>query len=412
MEKKHIDATLVFLILALVIFGLIMMSSVSVYSSNTVTERMVALGKLAKGNNYFYLQRHLMYVLIGIVALAITSKVPYTFLEKYAKNIFGATFVLLVAVLFVGEEYNGAKWWLNIPWVPSIQPVEFMKIGLILMLAYFAKKKKNILSDFWEGFVPFFVMVGAVFVLLILQPDFWSILILAPVMIALYFIGGGNPRYIWVSLIVCLIGAGTIYGLGKISVTWENGRNQNPLNYISLRIDNFIRDNKELIEKPNPDGKDYQTKQWLIAIGSGWFFGLGFGKSIQKFGYLPEVQWDFIFSVIVEELGFLGACVVIGIYFMIAYRGYLIARSVKDPFAQYVAFGITTLIFVQAGINIGVNLNIVPLTGVTLPFVSYGGSSLLSMLICVGILLSISRHREYRPQKITDIFSAERRIVL
>jgi cell division protein FtsW (lipid II flippase) len=116
--------------------------------------------------------------------------------------------------------------------------------------------------------------------------------------------------------------------------------------------------------------------------------------------------------VIVEELGFLGACVVIGIYFMIVYRGYLIARSVKDPFAQYVAFGITTLIFVQAGINIGVNLNIVPLTGVTLPFVSYGGSSLLSMLVCVGILLSISRHREYRPQKITDIFSAERRIMI
>jgi cell division protein FtsW len=412
MEKKHIDATLVFLILALVIFGLIMMSSVSVYSSNTVTERMVALGKLDKGNNYFYLQRHLMYVVIGIFALAITSKIPYTFLEHNAKKIFGGTLILLIAVLFVGEEYNGARWWLNIPWVPSIQPVEFMKIGLILMLAYFAKKKKYILHDFWDGFIPFFVMVGMVFLLLILQPDFWSILILAPVVIALYFVGWGNPRYIGVSILVSLIGAGSVYGLGKISVTWENWKNQNPLNYISLRIDNFIRDNKELIEKPNPDGKDYQTKQWLIAIGSGGFFGLGFGKSIQKFGYLPEVQWDFIFSVIVEELGFLGACVVIGIYFMIVYRGYLIARSVKDIFAQYVAFGITTLIFVQAGINIGVNLNIVPLTGVTLPFVSYGGSSLLSMLVCVGILLSISRHREYRPQKITDIFSAERRIVI
>jgi cell division protein FtsW len=412
MEKKHIDATLVFLILALVIFWLIMMSSVSVYSSNTVTERMVALGKLTASNNYFYLQRHLMYVLIGIFALAVTSKIPYSFLERHAKHIFGGTLVLLTAVLFVWEEYNGARGWLNIPGIPSIQPVEFMKIGLILMLAYFIKKKRNVLHDLTDGFLPYFVMVGAVFFLLILQPDFGSILILAPVVIALYFVGWGNSKYIGISILVSLIGAWSVYGLGKIVIAWESGKNKNPLNYISLRIDNFIRDSKELIEKPNPDGKDYQTKQWLIAIGSGGFFGLGFGKSIQKFGYLPEVQWDFIFSVIVEELGFIGACVVIGIYFMIAYRGYLIARSVKDPFAQYVAFGITTLIFVQAGINIWVNLNIVPLTGVTLPFVSYGGSSLLSMLVCVGILLSISRHREYRPQKITDIFSAERRIVI
>lgn len=193
---------------------------------------------------------------------------------------------------------------------------------------------------------------------------------------------------------------------------WASGKNQNPLSYISLRIDNFIRDNKELIEKPNPDGKDYQTKQWLIAIWSGGFFGLGFWKSIQKFWYLPEVQWDFIFSVITEELGFIGAFILISIYLAIVYRWFDIARSVKDPFAQYVAFGITLLIFVQAGINIGVNLNIVPLTGVTLPFVSYGWSSLLSMLVCIGILLSISRHREYRPEKITDIFTSERRIVL
>ncbi len=412
MEKKHIDATLVFLILALVIFWLIMMSSVSVYSSNTVTERMVALGKLTESNNYFYLQRHLMYVLIGVFALALTSKIPYTFLERHAKHIFGGTLVLLTAVLFVWEEYNGARGWLNIPGIPSIQPVEFMKIGLILMLAYFIKKKRNVLHDLADGFLPYFVMVGAVFFLLILQPDFGSILILAPVVIALYFVGWGNSKYIGISILVSLIGAWSVYGIGKVDIKNSEWRNSNPLNYISLRIDNFIRDSKELIEKPNPDGKDYQTKQWLIAIGSGGFFGLGFGKSIQKFGYLPEVQWDFIFSVIVEELGFIGACVVIGIYFMIAYRGYLIARSVKDPFAQYVAFGITTLIFVQAGINIWVNLNIVPLTGVTLPFVSYGGSSLLSMLVCVGILLSISRHREYRPQKITDIFSAERRIVI
>lgn len=412
MEKKHIDATLVFLILALVIFGLVMMSSVSVYSSNTVTEKMVALGKLDKSNNFFYLLRHLIYVFIWVIALAITSKIPYSFLEKNAKNIFWIAFVLLLAVLFVWEEYNWAKWWLNIPWMPSIQPVEFMKIWLIVILAYFMKKKKQMLQSFFDGFIPFFVIVGWVFLLLILQPDFWSILILAPVAIWLYFVWWWRSKYIGISFFVCLMGAWIIYSLWKITMEWASGKNQNPLSYISLRIDNFIRDNKELIEKPNPDGKDYQTKQWLIAIWSGGFFGLGFWKSIQKFWYLPEVQWDFIFSVITEELGFIGAFILISIYLAIVYRWFDIARSVKDPFAQYVAFGITLLIFVQAGINIGVNLNIVPLTGVTLPFVSYGWSSLLSMLVCIGILLSISRHREYRPEKITDIFTSERRIVL
>ena len=267
------------------------------------------------------------------------------------------------------------------------------------------------MDDFTEGFVPFFIIVWATFLLLILQPDFWSILILAPVVISLYFIGWGNSKYLAISLGICIIWAMSVYGIGKIEIKNSEWLNTNPLNYISQRIDNFIRDNKELIEKPNPDGKDYQTKQWLIAIGSGWFFGLGFWKSIQKFWYLPEVQWDFIFSVITEELGFIWAFILIMFYLIIVYRWFLIARSVKDIFAQYVAFWLTMIIFVQAGINIWVNLNIIPLTWVTLPFVSYGGSSLLSMLMCVGIILSISRHREYRPQKITDIFSKERRIV-
>ncbi len=412
MEKKHIDAPLVFLTLALVIFGLIMMSSVSVYWSNSLTARLVERGILDEPNNYYYLIRHIKSIFIGILALIIASKIPYTLLEKYAKSIFATTFILLLSVLLIGEEYNGAKWWLNIPLLPSIQPVEFMKIGLIIILAYFAKKKRHLMDNFFDGFIPFFIIIGAVFFLLILQPDFWSILIVAPIVIALYFVWGGSTKYLAISFFVCSLWALSVYWLWKIDVSGESGRNTNPLSYISQRIDNFIRDNKELIEKPNPDGKDYQTKQWLIAIGSGWFFWLGFGKSIQKFGYLPEVQWDFIFSVIVEELGFLWAFILISIYLTIAYRWFTIARSVKDIFAQYVAFGITLLIFVQAGINIGVNLNIIPLTWVTLPFVSYGWSSLLSMLICIGILLSISRHREYKPQKITDIFGTERRVVL
>lgn len=184
------------------------------------------------------------------------------------------------------------------------------------------------------------------------------------------------------------------------------------ISYISSRIDSFFRSNKEITESKTNDKKDYQLKHGFIALGSGGFSGLGFGKSIQKFGYLPEVQGDFIFSVIVEELGFIGAFFLIAVYLTIVHRGLYIARSVKDLFGKYLAFGITVWIFIQAAINMGVNLNIVPLTGVTLPFVSYGGTSLIALTVAVGMLLSISRYAEYKPQNLSDALQAKRRIVL
>ena len=262
------------------------------------------------------------------------------------------------------------------------------------------------MADFLEGFIPFFVIGTLVFLLLAFQPDFGSILIIAPVLTALYFVAWGSIRYLMISFLACMIGAMSIYFLGKMG--WPGGSS---LGYISSRIDNYFDDSHTLFEKGNDDSKIYQTKQWLLAIGSGGFFWLGFGKSIQKFGYLPEVQWDFIFSVIVEELWLFGAILLFSAYFTIAYRWYAISRGVKDPFAKYSAFGITTLILVQMFINVWVNLNVVPLTGVTLPFVSYGGSSLISLMIATGILLNISRFVEYGPQgTVSRIIGAQKRI--
>ncbi len=404
MQKKSIHTTLVFLILALVIFGMIMISSVSVYSSFKVTSRMVAAGILGETQNNFYLLRNIFNVAMGVSIMVVCSKIPYHIFEKFARHIFIIGVGFLSLVFIIGTEYNGAKWWIDIPWLPSLQPVEFMKIGLIIMLAYFLKKRRAMISDVYMGFIPYFFYVGVVFLLLIFQPDFGSILILAPVSIALYYVWWGNIRYIFVAIIVAFIGATLVYGVGKIAPSTGVG-------YISQRIDNYFRNSHDIVETNNRDDKDYQMKQWLIAIGSGWFFWLGFGKSIQKFGYLPEVQWDFIFSVIVEELGFFGAFLLISLYLLITYRGFLIARSVKDPFARNLALGITIWILVQASINIGVNLNIVPLTGVTLPFISYGGSSLFALMIGVGILLSISRHMEYKPQNLSDILQAKRRVI-
>jgi cell division protein FtsW len=365
---------------------------------------MVALGILGETQNYFYLLRTIFNVAMGIFIMIVCSKIPYHFFEKYARHIYVTSLIFLLMVFIIGTEYNGAKWWIDLPWLPSLQPVEFMKIGLIIMLAYFLKKRRAMIADTYMWFIPYFAYVWLVFLLLIFQPDFGSILILAPVTIALYFVGWGNLRYIIFAIILALVGATWVYTLWKIApTTW--------VWYISQRIDNFFRNSHDIVETNNRDDKDYQMKQWLIAIGSGWFFGLWFGKSIQKFGYLPEVQWDFIFSVIVEELWFFGALILLSMYMMITYRGFLIARSVKDPFARYLAIGITIWILIQASINIWVNLNIVPLTGVTLPFVSYGGSSLFSLMIGVGILLSISRHMEYKPQNLSDILHAKRRVI-
>lgn len=185
-----------------------------------------------------------------------------------------------------------------------------------------------------------------------------------------------------------MIFALSIYGLGKHS----DPTDRNSFSYITDRVDNFLADNQNAIQNKTIN---FQTEQGLIAIGSGGFFGLGFGKSIQKFGYLPEVEGDFIFSVISEELGFLGVLFLVSLYLYIGWRGFLIAEATADLFGKYVATGITTLILSQAFINIGVNLNILPLTGITLPFISYGGSSLLSLMLAIGVLLNISRTADY-----------------
>ena len=393
MQKKSIDTPLIFIVIALVIFGMIMISSVSVYPSFKTTSRLVTQWVLEESNNYYFLSKNIFHVIVGFVALMFFTKLPYQVLEQYVKPIFFTGLLVMLYVLFFWAEYNGARWWLDIPGLPSIQPVEFMKVALILFLAYFIKKRRTSLSNFSEGFLPFFLITLSVLLLLAFQPDFGSILIIAPIIIGLYFVAGGNVRYLTLAFWLATLWAIGVYFLGKTDTGSPNG-----FTYISSRIDNYFEESQSLFEKGNEDSKIYQTKQWLLAIGSGWFFGLGFGKSIQKFGYLPEVQGDFIFSVIIEELWFIGAILLLSAYLTIVYRGFSIARGVKDPFGKYTAIGITLLIMIQMFVNIGVNLNVIPLTGVTLPFVSYGGSSLISLLAATGILLNISRHVEYIPQ--------------
>ncbi len=385
---KSVDYKLFFTVLFLMIFGMIMISSVSVYSSYRVTELMAKAWKIDEPYNYFYVIRNIIHVVISLVVLWIVSKIPYRVFEKYIKVIAWVILFMLLFVLIKWMTIKWASWWINIPGLPfTIQPTEFLKFWLIIFLAEYFKANKHKMYDFKQGFIPYAIIIWIVTVLVWLQPDFWTLMIILPVVAIIYFVSWSNLKYlsiVWLLWIFLIIGVYLAWDYDK--QTWKS---LNKLGYITKRIDNFLDDNKTAIKNKTIN---YQTEQGLIAIWSGGFWGLWFWNSIQKFGYLPEVQWDFIFSVIVEELGLVGAFVLLSLYLYIAYRGFYIASRVDDLFAKYSVIWISSWIIIQAFINIWVNLNIVPLTWVTLPFISYWGSSLLALAIAVGFMLNVSRY--------------------
>ncbi|NCP77240.1 FtsW/RodA/SpoVE family cell cycle protein [bacterium] len=190
MQSKSIDYSIFFIVLSLIVFGMIMISSVSVYPSFKVTSFMVTKGLLVEPNNYFYLLKNITHVILGFLLFAIVVKTPFSFFEKYAKHIFIAGISSLILVLFIGATYNGARGWINVPFLPfSIQPVEFMKFGLIIYLAYFLKRRRSQIADFYNGFLPYMFNFVIIMFLLVLQPDFGSILICTPLVVAMFFVG-------------------------------------------------------------------------------------------------------------------------------------------------------------------------------------------------------------------------------
>lgn len=390
MNTKNIDYKLFFTVLALVIFWMIMISSVSVYSSYRVTNLMVAKWEIAEAYNYFYVLRNIIHVIVWMFVMALVVKINWRFFEKYAREIFGFSIILLIVVLVVWITLKWATGWISIPWIPfTIQPSEFLKIWLILFLAYFFKKNYNHLKDFQKWFLPFILILWWVMLLLGLQPDFWTVMVVVPIAVIMYFYAWMNWKHLFISVLLGFFSLFVVYSMWDYDK--ETLKNKNTFWYIKQRIDNFLDDNENAIKNQTIN---HQTKQALIAIWSGWFGWKGFWGSIQKFWYLPEVQWDFIFSAVIEELWFFWWFTLLIMYMFIAYRGLKIANNSKDKFVKFVAVWISTRILWQAFVNIWVNLNIVPLTGLTLPFVSYGWSSLLSLMIWLGILLSVSRDVE------------------
>lgn len=371
-NNRPIDTSLAFAFVILVLFGIAMVSSVSVYESYQLTEEMVNQGYLDEPSNGFYLWRHFQRVVIAIPLFLLGMVLPLTFWKKAALPLFIISWLLLIALFIpgIGATYGSANSWIDLPFLPSIQPVEMVKLGLIFYLAVWMEKRQEVVRSFQYGFIPFTILLSMVVVLLAMQPDFGSVLVITSIATVMLFAAGGSSIHI------------TLGGFMAAAMAYPIIMSRE---HVYKRFVTFL--NPEI----DPLGIGFQIKQALIAIGSGGVFGVGFGKSIQKFGYLPEVQGDTIFAATAEELGFIRMTFVVCVYAFIAYRGYYAATHAKDRFSMLVAVGITSWFAFQTIINMGVNLSLLPLTGITLPFVSYGGSSMLSNMLGAGILLNISR---------------------
>lgn len=371
---RRTDFLLLGITVVLTLFGLAMISSVSVFESYQITQRLVTQGLRDVPSNSFYLWRSFRHVFFGFGAMAVTMLIPYRLWQRLAFPLFGATLLLLLAVFLPGvrAEYGTASSWLRLGFL-SLQPSELLKLTLIFYLALWLQKREQLIGTWKEGFIPFATLLSVSTILVAIQPDLGSFLVLSSIAVIMFFVAGGNIGHV-------LLGGSMAAILGLPLILQKD--------YIRNRFRAFL-------EPENPAISEtigFQIKQALIAIGSGGAFGVGYGKSVQKFGYLPEVQADTIFAAMAEELGFFRLLIIVSMFGIFIWRGYKIAREAPDRFGFLVATGITTWVACQTVLNIAVNLALFPLTGITLPFISYGGSSLVSLLIAVGILLNISMH--------------------
>jgi cell division protein FtsW len=347
---------LVLVTLALVAFGLVM-----VYSASS------ARALLGSDDPAYYLKRQALYAVAGLVALVLLSRTDYRRLRHAAGPLLLASFVLLVAVLAVGTAVNGARRWIPLGTM-TFQPSELAKLALALWIAGLLARRPTpqTLGDLVR---PIGLVAGAACALILVEPDLGSALAIA-IMLAAILLVAGTP--------VRTLAAGSgIAGMLVLAAIWFEP-------YRRARIFSFID------PWHDPQGAGFQSVQAMIALGSGGIFGVGLGESVQKIYYLPEASTDMIFAIVGEELGLVGVLAVIGAFALFAYAGLNIALGCHDPFGKRLAAGLTALVCGQAAVNVSAVMGLAPLTGVPLPFVSYGGSSLVVGLASVGILLNIA----------------------
>ena len=356
------DFVLLFLTISLVGFGLVMVFSSS-YSLTYSDDPLM------------HTKRQALFAALGVIAMFVLMNTPYATLKKLFIPYFLITVALLVAVLIVGEERNGARSWFGIGPFGG-QPTEFAKFGIILYLSAILTKKGERVREFKKGLLPVLTMVGFVTLLILLQPDIGSAAILVLVSGLVIMVGGARFKHLF------FLG---LAALAAVAVAAAAELLRNEQSYRIKRFTTFLNPWED------PLGYGYQLIQSLYALGHGGITGAGFGRGIQKLHYLPYAHNDFIFAVIGEELGFVGASLFLLVYLIFLWRALLIALRAPDATGMLAGTGIVGLIAIQTVINIGGVIGALPITGVTLPFISYGGSSLAATLMAMGVLLSISR---------------------
>ncbi len=364
------DRQLVGIVMVILVFGLISLSSAS---------SVVAYAKF--GDAYYYFKHQLIGLSLGIISFWIFSQIDYHIWRRWAFGFLVISIALLLLVFIPGlsATYGKARSWINI-FGFSLQPSEFVKISFLLYLAAWLESRRERLHEVSQGIGPFLIILGLINFLMLLQPDLGTLIIIAITSLIVYFVGGGKFSHI---VLIILTGLLLFSFLVVFLPLKSSDGNEN--NYRLNRLKCWLN--------PEADKKYacYQINQSLIAVGSGGIFGRGWGASRQKYLYLPEVSGDSVFAIIAEEIGFIFSSLLILGYLFFFYRSYFVAKYAPDDFGRNLAIGIASWLVLQAIINIGGIINLMPMTGVPLPFVSYGGSAILSALTAVGILVNISR---------------------
>lgn len=362
-HRREPDYTLITIVALLLGIGIVM-----VYTSST------AVAEEDFNNAFHFFGRQTLWALIGIGSMLFFARIPPWVWQKHARTIVLVVIALLVLVVIpgIGIYRLGARRWLGAGPM-QFQPSEFAKFAFIICLADYLSHEPRKITSFWHGLFPALATLGLFFALIMLEPDLGTSLTLAGTAFLMLFAAGARISH--------LTGLTAVGAVGVFALAW-------------IDAERWSRMTTYLNPWADPADSGYQIIQALLAFGSGGLFGVGLGRSRQKFFYLPERHTDMIYAVLGEELGFIGAVLVLLLFFAFAWRGYRIAVQAPDRFTSLLAAGVTSLITLQAAMNIAVVTASIPSTGITLPFLSYGGSSLLITLSGVGILLGVSRYAQ------------------
>lgn len=383
---RNSDVSLSFFayVMILLVVGIVMMASAS-----------YAWAYSDYGDGLYYAKKQAMYAIIGVILMLFFmnfdyhnfKKMEFPLLKKLniASLLYFGVAILLVVVLFIGNTEGGsmgAKRWLTIGPI-NFQPSEVAKLAIIIFFAYSMEKDGNKMKKFSTGIVKYVAYLGVYVGLIALEKHISGIALIGTIAIAMILCGGANlKQYIPLGVISVAAAAGYIF--------WQYNI---PGSYVQVRIKSWRDPFADVLNDT------WQTANSIIAIGSGGLFGLGLGNSRQKYLYLPETKNDFVFPIVCEEIGFIGALAIIIVFFLLVVEGFSIAVRCKDRFGMLIAVGITTQIGIQTVLNLAVVSNLIPNTGISLPFFSYGGTALIIQLVEMGIMLNISKHRYYPPEK-------------